>query len=530
MMTAERRNGPSSFRVGLAGLAVAAAIACAPVRTAEAADTFVFANTSEYDTMDPHLTFDVGRVAYRLNLYDGLMRWEDNPPKLEPWLASGYTISDDGLTYTFILREGVEFHDGSELTAHDVVYSMERILALKKGAASLFAPLVEPGSTTAPDDYTVMFKLTRPAAIFLSIVPEIHVVNADLIEKHAKDGDWGTDWLATHDAGSGSFKLRRFDPAIGFQAERFEDHFLGWGENYLDRIEFRTVREATTRVLGLIKGDFDGTDGYLPRDQVARLTEAKGVKVLEEQSMRLAVVQINTQRPPLDDVHVRRAISYAFDYDGVIDNMLGGTVERNGAPIPKNLWGYPEDAEVYSYDIDKAKVELAEAAKPVERALSIHPMVGYNQTDQMALILQNGLRKIGIDARITPETWPTLVGKTASPDTAPDIWLHWVSTYYADPHNWIGEMYDSANRGTWKASSYYRNPEVDALLEEALTLTDQDARAEKYAAAARIVVAEAPGLWIYNTKWYGPYADKVEGVRFSPVGDGQEMRWIYFKD
>src|SRR5512145_592420 len=115
---------------------------------------FVFANESPYDTMDPHAAFDVGRVAVRLNLYDGLYRWRDNPPVLEPWLAESHTVSPDGVVYTFKLRKGAKFHDGTEITADDVVYSMERILALKKGAASLLATMVAPGATKAVDKHT----------------------------------------------------------------------------------------------------------------------------------------------------------------------------------------------------------------------------------------------------------------------------------------------------------------------------------------------------------------------------------------
>src|SRR5262245_66004002 len=105
----------------------------APSTPALAQTRFVFANESPYDTMDPHAAFDVGRVAVRLNLYDGLYRWLDNPPKLEPWLAESHTVSPDGLTYTFKLRHGSKFHDGSELTAEHVRWSMDRILALKTG-------------------------------------------------------------------------------------------------------------------------------------------------------------------------------------------------------------------------------------------------------------------------------------------------------------------------------------------------------------------------------------------------------------
>src|ERR671937_2468964 len=141
-------------------------LATMPSIPAAAQTRFVFANESPYDTMDPHAAFDVGRVAVRLNLYDGLYRWLDNPPKLEPWLAESHTVSADGLTYTFKLRRGAKFHDGTEITADDVRYSTERILALKKGAASIFATMVAPGTTKALDKSTVQFTLTKPASIF----------------------------------------------------------------------------------------------------------------------------------------------------------------------------------------------------------------------------------------------------------------------------------------------------------------------------------------------------------------------------
>src|SRR5207237_10286565 len=142
------------------------------------------ANESPYDAMDPHSAVDVGRVAVRRNLYDGLYRWLDNPARLEPWLAESHTVSPDGLVYTFKLRRGAKFHDGTEITAEDVRYSMERILALKKGAAALLSTMVAPGTTKAIDKSTVQFALTKPASMFLAVVPELHVVNSALLRKH----------------------------------------------------------------------------------------------------------------------------------------------------------------------------------------------------------------------------------------------------------------------------------------------------------------------------------------------------------
>ncbi len=498
----------------------------AAVMSVVSANKFVFANSSAYDTMDPHAVFDVGRVAYRLNLYDGLMRWLDNPPRLNPWLAESYTISDDGLKYTFKLTDA-KFHDGSPVEAKDVVYSIERMLALKKGASSLFVNSIAPGTTKALDARTVEFNLSKPSAIFLATVPEIHVLNSDLVKKNEKDGDWGSAWLSKNDAGSGSFQLKRYDPAIGFSATRFAEHFKGWGEKYLDEIEFRTVVEINSRVLGLMKGDFHGTDGYLPQDQVIRLRKSDEVVVYDQESMRIFYSIIHNGREPMSDINFRKALSHSFDYNGFIDNILSGSVARNPGPLPNNIWGAPKELAGYDFDLEKAKSYLAKVKAPI-REITIGALAGYGQTEQAASLLQNALTKIGIKSKIVAEPWPVASGKMRNEQQMYDLLFLWKSTYYADPNNWVGEMYDGENIGA-RNNSWYKNAEVDKLLHEAQTSTNMDARRANYEKAATMVYEDAAGIFVYNTKWFGPYNKRVKGVRFCPIGNAQEMRWVYFE-
>jgi peptide/nickel transport system substrate-binding protein len=502
-----------------AGLGGSAALAQTPA-------TFVFANPSEYDTLDPHTVFDYSRVATRLNFYDGLYRWLDNPPKLSPWLAESHTTSEDGLTYRFTLKANAKFHDGSAVTAEDVVYTIERMLAINKGSAVLFTSIIKPGTTKATAANIVEFNLSRRSATFMSTVPEIHIVNSKLVKANTKDNDWGQAWLANNVAGSGSFKLERYDPAVGVTGVRNADHFIGWPGKYVDRIDLRTVREQSTQILGLIRGDYHGLDGFMPADALDRLRKSNAVEILEQPSMRLFILHLNNQRAPLNDVHVRRAISMAFDYKGFITDILKDTAVRNPAPVPSNLWGYPKDVKGWEYDIDKAKAELAKAKVKIDRPLEIHTLVGLSQTDQAAQLMQAGLRKLGIESKIVAETWPTLSGKTRSNETTPDIWTNWISTLYADPHNWVGEMYDSKNWGNWKTGSWYKNPKVDELIDKAFASTDQSVRDAAYQEASRIVVDEAASVFIYNTKWYGPFGKRVQNVRFCPVGNGQDFRWV----
>ena len=334
-------------------------------------------------------------------------------------------------------------------------------------------------------------------------------------------------WLSKNEAGSGSFELTRYDPAIGFQAKRYANHFMGWGDKYLDEIEFRTVKEINSRVLGLMNGDFHGTDGYLPQDQVKRLAADDNMNVMEEESMRIFYSIIHNGRKPFDDVNLRKALSYAFDYDSFIDNILSGSVARNPVPVPNNIWGNPKDEKGYTYDLEKAKEYLAKVKQPIPE-ITIGALTGYGQTEQAAALLQNGLSKIGVKSKIVSEPWSVASKKMRDEQQMYDLLWLWRSTYYADPNNWIGEMYACDQVGA-RNNSWYCDPEVDKLLMEARVEPDQAKRAANYKKAAKMVTDDAGGIFVYNTKWFGPYNKKVKGVRFSPIGNAQEMRWVHME-
>jgi peptide/nickel transport system substrate-binding protein len=486
---------------------------------------FVFANSSRYNTLDPHVVYDVARVASRINLYDGLMRWLGNPPELKPWLAEGYEISSDGKTYRFKLRKNATFHNGAPLTSADIVYSMERILALKQGAYSIFAPIIAAGSTKAIDRHTIEFNLTTPSAIFPSVTPEIYAANSELLKQQETNNDWGSSWLASNDAGGGSYELTEFSPATGFKVRTFKDHFMGPAT--IETVDFRGVIEANTRILGLMRGEFHGTDGYLPQDQIDKLRGSETISVLEEESMRVFHIVICNQRPPFTDVHFRRALSYAFDYNAFVNDLLKGAVVRNPGPIPNNMWGAPKDLAGFSHDLDKAKSELAKVTVPI-RPLTITALAGLDQTSLAATLLQNNLRKIGLESKIEVVPWPIAEQRIRKLETAPDLMATFKSTSFADPHNWIGTMFSSKNWGS-RNQGYYKNEKVDVLLDAALVATNQDERRAKYEDASRIVVEDAGAIFVSNSKWFGPFSKSVEGVRFCPVGDGQEMRWVKWR-
>jgi peptide/nickel transport system substrate-binding protein len=298
---------------------------------------------------------------------------------------------------------------------------MERILAMKQGAFGLYKGVIDPGKTKALDTHTVQFTLNNPYAVFSATLSELWVVNSKLVRQNDKSGDMGAAWLARNDAGSGGFKLRRYDPAIGFQADRFEQHFAGFGKSDITSMEFRVVLETASRALGLQKGEFNTTDGYLPQDQIKRLRGADSVQILEADSLRTMYFIIHNSRPPLSDLNLRKALCYAFDYDGFINNILSGSVSRNAGIIPGNLWGAPKDLKGYTYDLAKAKEHLGMVKAPM-RQLEIGVLAGFDQSEAAAQLLQAGAAKIGIDIKLTTEPWPVISGKFGDPEKTHDWW------------------------------------------------------------------------------------------------------------
>ena len=247
--------------------------------------------------------------------------------------------------------------------------------------------------------------------------------------------------------------------------------------------------EINSRVLGLIKGDFHGTDGYLPQDQIKRMREAPNLYVAEAESMRIFYAIIHNGREPMNDINFRKALAYAFDYDGFNKNILSDSVARNPVPLPNNIWGAPKGVKGYTYDLDKAKEHLAKMKAP-PREITIGALAGYQQTEQAAALFQSSLTKIGIKTKLVAEPWSVVSTKMRDEQQMFDVLFLWKSTYYADPNNWVGEMYDCDQFGG-RNNSWYCNREVDKLLKDALNTTDQEVRRKNYEKAAVMVMEDA---------------------------------------
>jgi peptide/nickel transport system substrate-binding protein len=277
-----------------------------------------------------------------------------------------------------------------------------------------------------------------------------------------------------------------------------------------------------------MKGDIHTADTNLPPDQLERLEKNPRLKVTAHESMSPFYIRMHNQRAPFTDVNVRKAFSHAFNYDSFINDVLKGRGVRNPGPMPRSLWGYPKDLVGYTYDLDKAKEYLAKAQVKIDRPLEIHIQSEFEQTLQAALLLQSDVAKLGIELRVVKALFPNIVAATRTPETTPDMWIHWIGGLYIDPENWLGDAYDSSNWGTWKASSWYKNPRVDELLAQGRGVVEQEERAKFYAEACRLIVEDAPDIWGYGRVEYPPLAKQVQGFTFCPVGLGRDFWSLYF--
>jgi peptide/nickel transport system substrate-binding protein len=235
--------------LGASALAMVGLASPIPLRRALAAGVTakLVSTWSAFDVLDPHVKYDVSAAAFNLNIYDNLLRYRGNPPEIISWLAERDEAADGGRRWTFYLRRGVTFHDGSELTAEAVRFSFERLLSLGKGPAAVFKRMgLTAESIRVLDPYTVEFRLEQPFGPFRGAIPVVSIVNPALIKANDQDGDWGEKWLARNDAGSGAFRLVKIDPASGFIMERFPAFWRGWQERHIEQVEVRVIREQSS--------------------------------------------------------------------------------------------------------------------------------------------------------------------------------------------------------------------------------------------------------------------------------------------
>jgi peptide/nickel transport system substrate-binding protein len=486
---------------------------------AVARNVFTMSHTQEFGTIDPARGSDYTESYAMLNVYDALV-FPASSGAIEPKLAKSWTISEDGLQYTFVLREDVVFHDGTPLTAEDVKYSIDRVLALLDGNSWLWASFV--AETTSVDQYTISIRLSEPFAPFLSTLSWLFIVNKAAIVEHEVDGDWGTGWLEVatdEDAGSGPYTLKSWDRGRAIVFERFVDYWEGWpqGENHLDEVHSIFLQETATAKTMLRRGELTMVEHWRTYEDYMEMDEIPGVKVLTYLSPEVLAYKINTQIAPTDDVHIRRAMAWAFDYDSILNIVEPGSGAARG-PIPPGIPGHDSTVFQYTQDLDKAleELKLSKYYPDIPTIVVVTPQ-GLEARRRVAVQFKETMATLGVDVEIRIEAWGRMTDLASTIETTPHVMIISTSAAYPDADTYLHFMYHSDSAGTWASCEWLLDPEIDRLIDLERTTVDPVERAQIMSDLQHMIVSRCPDIFVNVLALRVAVQEKLQGFTYRPV-------------
>lgn len=463
-------------------------------------ETVVVGQVAEPKALDPHTVTAVNDFRILVNIYEGLVQFQDGSLAVEPALAEDWDISDDGLRYTFYLREGVTFHDGTPFNAEAVKFNFDRMLDESHPfydtgpfpLAFFFSSIAE---TNVIDEYTVELVLSEPFAPLLSNL----AYPTGLMVSPASVEEFGADF-GRNPAGTGPYEFVAWESNTHVTVQRFEGY---WGDPAgVDQIIFRPITDPNTRVNEMLSGGLD-IMVEVPPDSLSQFEGTEDFTIYEQAGPHVWFLILNLREGPFTDVRMRRAANYAINKTALVENVLSGTATVADSPIPPAFdWAYNEDLEPYPYDPDMAEQLIQEAGYDGEEITFYVTEGGSGMLDPVAMgtAIQADLAAVGLNVSIETYEWNTFLGlvnpglegkadmaemawMTNDPDTLPFLTLRTAAFPEDGGFN----------------SGYYSNPEVDRLLEQARQATSQDERARLYREVQALVYEDAP--WVFVANW-----------------------------
>ena len=464
-------------------------------------------------------------------LFASPLRYDENWDP-QPYLAESWDVSDDGLTVTLNLVKNAKFHDGTPITSEDVAFSVEVIKA-NHPFKSMFAPV---DSVSTPDAHTAVLNLGRPhPALMLAMSGQL----MSIIPKHIY-GDGEITGVKTHArnnenvVGSGPFKLSEFKNGEHVILERFDDFFIE-GRPYLDKIVMRIITDPAARAIAYENGELHmGAFESLPRI-INRLKSVDSLTVTPEGYGAIGPLDwlaMNTQRGPLADVRVRKAIAYAVDKNFIHKALMQGTANDSRTGIHPDSPFYSGDVETYDLDIDKANALLDEAGYPMNGAsrFSLTIDFGWPGVKPQVEYVKAALKKVGIDVQVRASadfpTWAKRMGEM-------DFDLSWDTVFnWGDPVIGVHRTYvsDNVGKGVWSNTQGYSNARVDELLAMAAVEKDGEKRKALYAEFQQIIADELPVYHTNTLPYHTVYNDKVGNPPLGIWGTSTPIDMTYLKD
>ncbi len=490
------------------GLAVVA-IAIGPARASEIRVGF----TQDALTLDPANPGNRNTETIIRNMYDGLLT-RDSAMRVVPELADRWRQVDP-VTYEFHLRPGVRFHDGALMTAEDVKFTMERVLSGKIGGQTnprkdLLGPLTR---VDIVDPHTVRFVLSKPWPLLPAMLPFQEIVSEAFVKRV---GDGG---MVTQEDGTGPFRLAEWRHGDRIVMERFSDYYGGSpavppvGPALVDRVIYKVMPDNASRVAALLAGDIDIIND-LPVTSIAQVRANPGTTVMTVNGTRTFFLAINNAKPPFTDVRVRRALNEAVDRKLIVAKMLNGLATPVNGVLSPDAFGFNADLPAYADDPAQAKSLLAAAG-----AANLHLTIDVDGASKdIAEAIASMMTKSGIDAQV--RVWETAVIVPIWRDAAKrkdhDLFFTSWGNASLDPSDIMMPAVHGGGRGN---SAGYANPEVDKLLDQAETETDEAKRRAIYLRVQQIVHDDAPWVFLWLPQDVYGVSKQLQG--FKPSADGK---------
>ncbi len=472
--------------------------------------TFVYANPFPISDLDPSSAFSSENVVLQ-NVYESLTTF--NPPGsdelVSPSLAESWTSNDDSTEWTFTLREGVTFHDGSELTAEAVRASIQRTIDLDLGAAFIFLPIE---SMTVVDDLNITFTLAWPAPldIVMSSNYGAYIMSADGAEQ---EGSWFNEG---NEAGTGPYTISSYEPSVVTKLTRFDDYWGGWSDDQFEQVEIQLVEDPVLAEQMIRGGDADFTYN-LPFDSYGPLDDEDDLTVVRGQSMTNLFGLLNHERLSPE---VREALVLSFPYDDIVTSLYGGESTRAQGIVPQAVWGSTE-LDLPATDLEAAAALIADAGAD-ELSITYSYDAGTTEQQQIGEVWKANLAEIGVELVLDPLTFDARWELAqADPANAQDVFtMFWFPTFVT-PYDFLFSLFHTEDAPFFNLG-YYSNPDFDALIDEAdaLSGTDVDAATALFQEAQQILVDDNAAVFMVDVPSVGVLRSNVNGYTPNPAYSG----------
>ncbi len=449
------------------------------------------AYNADMQVPDPDIFYEIEGNSVTTSVYEGLVRYKPNSTDIEPALAESYQVSPDGTTYTFELRSGVTFHDGTALDSTAAKTSFERRTNVSSAPAYMLADV---DHYETPDASTFVVKLKHPVSAFLDYLAAPYgpkMVSPKVLADHA-GSDFAQSWLKTHDAGTGPFQMAEFVPGSHYTLTRYDGY---WGPKAaVSRIEISIIPDISTQRLKLEAGDLAMIIHGLSQSDIASFEKNSKFQVQRFPALFKSLIFVNENKGIFKDQALRLALRSAVDRKAIVDQVYGD----NGS-VSTQL--YPVGELPPAMAKDEAPLDVSKLADAVKGLKSKKVDLGYSSDDarnqRVAELIQTQLQAAGLDVTTRGIPIAQVFDLPNHPDQAPDLLLATVNPDAAHPDTWIRIFMNTKGSLNWLQCSV---PEADAAMDAGLAATDQATVQAAYAKAADVIVASGCFVTIADVK------------------------------